>query len=90
MPPGPVTVTPTVPLPAGATATIWVFVTLVIVPGVEPNVTAVAPEKCCPVIVTTVPASAGPEAGLSAVIAGGEMTTSALKSSLYSVLVVPV
>ena len=71
MPPGVVTVTSTVPLPAGAVAVIWVALTTVtLVALVAPNLTAVAPVKLVPVIVTTVPPAVGPAVGLMVVTVG--------------------
>jgi hypothetical protein len=54
---GGVTRTSTVPVPAGAVAVIWVaLLTVMPVAAVAPNVTAVAPVKRVPVMVTVVPA----------------------------------
>ena len=60
MPPGVVTVMSTVPAePAGAVAVIWVaLLTVKLVALVAPNLTAVAPVKLVPVIVTVVPPAA--------------------------------
>jgi hypothetical protein len=64
-----VTKTPTVPLPAGATAVICVAeATLKLVAATLPNVTAVAPVKFVPVMVTVVPLD--PYEGLRLVIVG--------------------
>jgi hypothetical protein len=68
-----VTVTSTVlpPVPAGETAVIWVsLTTLKLVAGVEPKLTAVAPVKLIPVIVTTAPPVASPDAGETDVTMG--------------------
>ena len=55
-PPGVVTVTSTIPVPAGLSAVIIALLnTVILVAGVVPKSTAVAPEKLAPVIVTTVP-----------------------------------
>src|SRR5271170_1022049 len=72
VPLGVVTVTSTMPLlPAGAFAVIAVAeLTVNDVAAVEPNLTAVAPAKAVPVIVTDVPPTTGPMAGLSVVTAG--------------------
>ena len=64
MPPVVVTRTSTVPVPAGDVAVIWVAeLTVKPVAGVAPKLTAVAPVKFVPVIVTDVPPVAGPEVG---------------------------
>jgi hypothetical protein len=64
-----VTTTPTVPLPAGATAVICVDeTTLKLLAAVLPNVTAVAPVKFAPVMVTEVPLD--PLVGLRLLIVG--------------------
>jgi len=61
-----VTVTSTVPLPAGLVAVIWVsLLTMMLLAGVAPNETLVAPVKPEPVMVTLVPPAAGPLAGLT-------------------------
>ena len=71
VPPGPVTVTSTVPADsAGLVAVICVPVLLVIVAAVLPKSTAVAPLKAVPVIVTEVPPANGPTVGLTAVTTG--------------------
>jgi hypothetical protein len=64
-PPGAVTVTSTVPTdPAGAVAVIDVSeTTLNVVAGLFPKLTAVAPVKLVPVIVTIVPPAVGPLVG---------------------------
>ena len=51
-------------------ATIWVAVLLLIVAAVPPNLTAVAPARLVPVIVTLVPPAVGPEFGLIAATDG--------------------
>jgi hypothetical protein len=57
VPAGVVTLTPTVPEPVGATAVIEASLSTVNEPALaEPNLTAVAPVKPPPVIVTLVPA----------------------------------
>ena len=71
VPPGVVTVTSTMPVPAGAVAVTWVSeMTVTLVAGLGPKLTAVAPVKPEPVMVTTVPPAAGPEVGLMPVNAG--------------------
>ena len=73
MPPGVVTVMSTVPAePAGAVAVIWValLTTMTPVALVAPNLTAVAPVKLVPVIVTLVPPAVGPADGLTLVTVG--------------------
>ena len=67
VPPGPVTVTSTVPAaPAGAVAVMEVaLLTVKVEAAVVPNFTAVAPVKLVPVIVTEVPPVVGPEVGLT-------------------------
>ena len=67
VPPGVVTVTWTVPaVPAGAVAVIWVALMTVKWWRLSaPNLTAVAPVRLVPVIVTEVPPAVGPAAGLS-------------------------
>ena len=56
-----VTVTSTVPIPAGEVAVIWVALLMVKEPAaLLPNLTAVAPEKLVPVMVTLVPPDGGP------------------------------
>jgi hypothetical protein len=67
-----VTVTSTVPIPAGEVAVIWVALLTVKEPAaLLPKLTAVAPEKLVPVMVTLVPPDAGPVFGLTLVTAGG-------------------
>jgi hypothetical protein len=69
--PGLRTVTSTVPVPGGATAASVVSeTTLKEAAEVEPKLTAVAPSKFVPVIVTVVPPAAGPDGGLSPVTVG--------------------
>jgi len=63
VPPAVVTVTSTVPAPAGALAVICVAESTVNAAPVTPNVTAVAPVKSAPVMVTTVPPDSGPKVG---------------------------
>ncbi|MNM52519.1 hypothetical protein D3C81_635980 [compost metagenome] len=64
MPPVVVTRTSTVPVPAGAVAVICVaLLTVKPVAAVAPNVTAVAPVKRVPVMMTEVPPAAGPAVG---------------------------
>ena len=59
-----VTLMSTVPVPAGDVAVIWVAeLTLKVVAAVAPKVTAVAPVKLVPVIVTVVPPAPGPDVG---------------------------
>jgi hypothetical protein len=51
-------------VPEGETAVIWVsLTTLKLAAGVEPKLTAVAPPKLVPVIVTVVPPVASPDVG---------------------------
>ena len=71
MPPGVVMRTSTVPLPAGAVAVICVaLLTVKPVAAVAPKVTATAPEKLVPVMMTVVPPVAGPEVGEMLVTTG--------------------
>ena len=64
MPVDVVTVTWTVPVPTGEVATtVVLFGLLVIVPAVEPKVTAEALERLVPVIVTEVPPATDPLLG---------------------------
>ena len=73
MPPlGVVTVTPTAPAAwAGVTAVIVVSLTTVkLAAAVVPNVTAVAPVRWLPVMVTDVPPAEGPDVGLIRLSAG--------------------
>ena len=66
-----VTVTSAVPIPAGAVAVIWVALLMVKEPAaLLPNLTAVAPEKLVPVMVTLVPPDGGPVFGLTLVTVG--------------------
>src|SRR5438874_1006639 len=61
----------TVPLPGGEAAVIWESLLKVKdVAGVFPKLTAVAPVKLVPEIVTLVPPAAGPEDGLTPVTVG--------------------
>jgi hypothetical protein len=51
-------------VPEGETAVIWVSLTILkTAAGVEPKLTAVAPLKVVPVIVTAVPPAGGPNVG---------------------------
>jgi hypothetical protein len=71
VPPAVVTITSTVPIPAGAVAVIWVALLTVKEPAaLLPNLTAVAPEKLVPVMVTLVPPDGGPVFGLTLVTVG--------------------
>ena len=64
VPPAVVTLMSTVPVPAGAVAVIVVVELKVkLVAAVAPNVTAVAPVKLVPVMVTVVPPAWGPDVG---------------------------
>ena len=66
-----VTVTSTVPATsAGAVAVIEVAESAVTEPAVVPNLTAVAPERLVPVIVTAVPPVTDPLVGFSEVTVG--------------------
>jgi hypothetical protein len=65
-----VTVTSTVPVPAGAVALMVVELLTLKVAAVAPNVTAVAPIKPVPVIVTTAVPVLTPEVGLTALTVG--------------------
>ncbi len=70
-PPGPVTITSTVPVPAGLVAVISVAErTSTLVAALAPKLTFVASVKLVPVIVTDVPPTVGPSAGLMPVTAG--------------------
>jgi uncharacterized membrane protein len=71
-PPGVVTVISTVPaLPAGEVAVIEVALfTVKLAAFAFPNLTAVAPVKLVPVIVTVVPPPPGPLVGFTAVTVG--------------------
>ena len=72
VPPAVVTLTSTVPVPAGDVAVIWVAeLTVTPVAAVAPKVTAVAPVKPVPVIVTVEPPVCGPAVGESEVTVGG-------------------
>ena len=72
LPPGVVTVTSTTPTAwAGVVAVIEVaLVTLTAVAAAPPKLTAVAPVRLLPVIVTEVPPALGPLAGLTEVTVG--------------------
>ena len=79
VPPGTVTVTSAGPDGrSGGRTTIAVFVLETIVAGVPPKVTAVAPARCAPAIVTGGPLRSGPAGAVSDVIVGGVSVTSAL------------
>ena len=72
MPSAFVTVTSTVPIPAGEVAAIDVaLLTVNVVATIPPNLTAVAPVKLLPVMVTGVPPAAEPLAGEIEVTVGG-------------------
>ena len=72
MPPRAVTRTSTVPVPAGEVAVIEVAeFTVKPVAGVAPKLTAVAPVKPVPVMVTEVPPATGPDVGEIEVTTGG-------------------
>jgi hypothetical protein len=71
VPAGVVTVTLTVPVPAGDVAVIEVAeLTTTPVPAAVPNLTAVAPVKLIPEMVTLVPPAAGPDFGDTEVTQG--------------------
>ena len=71
VPPTVVMRTSTVPVPAGAVAVICVaLLTVKPVAAVAPKVTAVAPEKLVPVMVTVVPPLVGPLVGEMEVTVG--------------------
>jgi hypothetical protein len=66
-----VTVTSRVPIPAGEVAVIWVALLTVKEPAaLLPNLTAVAPEKLVPVMVTLVPPGGGPVFGMTLITVG--------------------
>ena len=72
MPPTVVTRTSTVPVPAGAVAVIWVAeLTVNPVAADPPKVTAVAPEKFVPVMITAVPPVCGPAVDERELTVGG-------------------
>ena len=74
VPPVVVTVMSTVEVPAGAVAVIWVAeVTVKLVAAVAPNVTAVAPVRLVPVIVTLVPPEGDPLLGETEETTGAEV-----------------
>src|SRR5436853_1689264 len=76
VPPAVVTVTSTVPTPVGEVAVIWVALSTVKEPAaLLPNLTAVAPEKLVPVMVTLLPPDDGPVFGLMLVTVGGRNGT---------------
>lgn len=71
VPLGVVTVTSTVPLPGGEVAVIVVELTTeTLVAAFGPKLTAVAPVRFAPLIVTLVPPAAGPDDGLTPLTAG--------------------
>jgi hypothetical protein len=73
VPAGVVTVTSTVPMAVAAGAVAVIVVSLTTVKdaaAVEPKLTAVAPRKSVPVMVTRVPPTSGPLVGLTAVTTG--------------------
>src|SRR5207244_11510689 len=71
----------TVPLPAGEVAVIELeLLTVNEVALALPNLTAVAPVKLVPVIVTLVPPDVGPVFGLTLVTAGGPTWVNCLAS----------
>ena len=72
VPPGVVTVTSTVPADcAGSTAVMLVaLLTVKVVAVVDPKLTAVAPVRLVPVIVTGVPPPVGPAVGATCVTVG--------------------
>ena len=72
VPPAVVTVTSTVPTPAGEVAVIWVASLLTVkeAAALLPKLTAVAPEKLVPAMVTLVPPDVGPVFGLTLVTVG--------------------
>src|SRR5258708_34269911 len=71
VPPAVVTVTSTVPTPAGEVAVIWVALLTVKDPAaLLPNLTAAAPEKLVPVMVTLLPPGIGPVFGLTLATVG--------------------
>ena len=72
VPPGVVTVMLTVPADsAGAVAVMLVAPLIVkLVAAVDPNLTAVAPVRLVPVIVTLVPPASGPAGGATCVTVG--------------------
>ena len=70
-----VTVTYAVPVPAGLSTTICVDVSLTMLADAVPNLTAVAPARFVPVIVTWVPPAAAPdEALIEATVGAGGAT----------------
>ena len=74
VPAGVVTVTSTVPVPAGAVTMICVEELTVYTALEPPKLTAVAPVKFVPVIVTDVPPASGPLDGLIVVTVGAGKT----------------
>ena len=74
VPPAVVTVMSTFPAePAGEVAVIWVAELTVKLAALEPNLTAVAPVKLVPVMVTDVPPAVEPVAGDTPVTVGAAM-----------------
>src|SRR5438067_473483 len=72
VPPGVVTVTSTAPVPGGDTATIEVAeLTVKLLASADPNLTAVAPMRSVPLMVTEVPPASPPLLGLTLMTAGG-------------------
>ena len=72
VPPGPLTVTSTVPLPAGEVAISSLSSTTTkLGEALEPKSTLVAPVKLVPIMVTDVPPVVGPLVGETAVTVGG-------------------
>ena len=66
-----VTVASTVPVPGGDVAVIWPeLTTWTLVAPFDPNLTAFAPLRLFPVIVTPVPPAVGPDDGLRPVTTG--------------------
>src|SRR5437588_1116299 len=86
VPAGVVTVTSTVPVPAGDVAVIDVGEATVKPAFAAPNLTAVAPPKLLPEIVTAVPPAGGPLLGLTALTEGGvvvppQLTTTGVEAA---------
>ena len=72
VPPGVVTNTFTTPVPGGDVAVMVVALTTVTLrPLLLPNLSAVAPVKPVPVMLTAVPPPSGPSAGETPVMVGG-------------------
>ena len=72
VPPGVITATSTAPAACAGVVAVMVFAltTVKLVAATPPNVTAVAPVKLVPVIVTLVPPATGPEPWLTLVTVG--------------------